>query len=188
MDREMNRTDLLRPAETQSTAELVQHASEQVIRLLREELALARLELTEKSRHAGIGAGLLGGAGLLTLYGLGVLLIVAVLALDEVMPVWLAALIVAVALLLIAGGMALLGRRQVRRAVPPMPRETAHSVRADLGAMAAAVKDRGHPAGPPISPAMPPAREPVMQGAREPIGPNGRGAAARQDVWTGGWR
>lgn len=193
MDRDVDRTEPSRPTQAQSTAELVQHATEQITRLVREELALARAELSEKGRHAGIGAGLLGGAGLLALYGVGVLLVVAVLALDEVMPAWLAALIVAVVLLLIAGGMALLGRQQVRQAVPPTPEQTAQSVRDDLDAMAHAVRDRdtastsaGLPAA--AEPMRRPAATEPMRSSREPIGPNGRGAAARQDVWTGGRR
>ncbi|MDI5942380.1 phage holin family protein, partial [Micromonospora sp. DH15] len=57
-----------------STAELVQRATEQVSRLVRDELALARAELTQKGKHAGIGIGLFGGGGALALYGLGALI------------------------------------------------------------------------------------------------------------------
>lgn len=183
MDRDVTGTEP--PRQAQSTAELVQHASEQIARLVREELALARLELAEKGRHAGLGAGLFGGAGLLALYGVGVLVAVAVLALAEALPAWLAALIVAVVLLVIAGGMAMLGRRQVRQATPARPEEVSRSVRADLDAMAAAVRDRrGSPTGRSTA-GIPGATEP-MRSPRARVGPNGRGAAAQQDVWTGG--
>jgi hypothetical protein len=131
--------------EEQSTAELVQHASEQITRLVKDELALARAELTDKGRHAGLGAGLLGGGGLVALYGVGVLIITAVLALALVLPDWLAALIVGVALLLIAGVMALVGQSQVRQAVPPMPEEAAQSIRTDLESVSAAMRHRGRP-------------------------------------------
>lgn len=129
--------------EEQSTAELVQHASEQITRLVKDELALARAELTDKGRHAGMGAGLLGGGGLVALYGVGVLVITAVLALALVLPDWLAALIVGVALLVIAGILALVGGSQVRRAVPPMPAEAAQSIRTDLESVGAAMRYRG---------------------------------------------
>jgi hypothetical protein len=128
----------------QSTSELVQRASEQISRLVRDELALAKAELTEKGKHAGIGVGLFGGGGVLALYGVGVLIATAILALDIVMPAWLAALIVGVVLFAAAGILALVGKKQVKQAVPPMPTAAQHSVKADVDAVTAAVKDRGH--------------------------------------------
>ncbi|MGK5442417.1 phage holin family protein [Micromonospora sp. URMC 105] len=126
-----------------STAELVQRATEQVSRLVRDELALARAELTQKGKHAGIGIGLFGGGGALAFYGLGALIAAGVLLLDLVMPAWLAALIVAVVLFLVAGVLALVGKKQVSQAVPPVPASTVQSVRADVDVVTAAVKDRG---------------------------------------------
>jgi hypothetical protein len=52
-----------RPVAEQSTGELVQLASEQISRLVRDEIALAKAELTEKGKHAGIGIGLFSGSG-----------------------------------------------------------------------------------------------------------------------------
>ena len=124
-----------------STAELVQRATEQVSRLVRDELALARAELTQKGKHAGIGIGLFGGGGVMALYGTGALVATVILLLALVMPAWLAALIVAVALFLLAGILALVGKKQVSRAVPPVPEATVRSVRADVDTVAAAVKD-----------------------------------------------
>ncbi|EEP74472.1 hypothetical protein MCAG_04799 [Micromonospora sp. ATCC 39149] len=126
-----------------STAELVQRATEQVSRLVRDELALARAELTQKGKHAGIGIGLFGGGGALALYGLGALVAAAILLLALVVPAWLAALIVAVALFLVAGILALVGKKQVSQAVPPVPAATVRSVRADVDTVTAALKDRG---------------------------------------------
>ncbi|HEU5110715.1 MAG TPA: phage holin family protein [Micromonosporaceae bacterium] len=132
------------PAEL-STAELVQRATEQVSRLIRDELTLAKVELAEKGKHAGIATGLFGGGGVIAVYGVGVLIAAAVLGLAEVLPAWLAALIVAIALFLLTGLLALLGRRQVRRAAPPMPEGTAESVRADVRTVTAAVRrERGN--------------------------------------------
>ena len=124
-----------------STAELVQRAAEQVSRLVRDELALARAELTQKGKHAGIGIGLFGGGGVMALYGSGALVAAVILLLALVMPGWLAALIVAVALFVLAGILALIGKKQVSRAVPPVPEATVRSVRADVDTVAAAVKD-----------------------------------------------
>jgi hypothetical protein len=123
-----------------STGELVRQAAEQISRLVRDELALARAEMTEKGKKAGVGAGLLGGGGVVALYGVAALLTAIVLGLAEAMPAWLAALIVAVLLFAVAGGLAVFGRKEVKRAVPPVPQEAVHSVKADIDE----VKERAH--------------------------------------------
>lgn len=133
----------VKPPAEQSTAELIQHASEQISRLVRDELRLARAELSQKGRTAGIGVGLLGGGGVVALYGVAALLTALVLGLAEVMPAWAAALIVGLGLLAVAGVLAVVGRGRVRDAAPPVPEETVASVRRDIGAVASAVKERG---------------------------------------------
>lgn len=125
----------VRPVADQSTSELVQRASEQLSRLVRDEIALAKAELAEKAKHAGIGAGLFGGAGVLAVYGIGVLIATAVLVLDIWLPAWAAALIVTVVLFLVAGVLALIGKSQVSKAVPPKPQEATQSVRDDVDAV-----------------------------------------------------
>lgn len=127
-------------ARDRSTSELVSQLSEQMSRLVRDEMRLARLEMTRKGRQAGIGAGLMGGSGLLALYGIGCLLACAIIAISGVLSAWLAALIVGAALLLVSGIAALAGRRRLRRAAPPLPEEAAGSVRADV----AEIKGRVH--------------------------------------------
>jgi uncharacterized membrane protein YqjE len=131
-----------RPVTDQSTSELVQRASEQISRLVKDELALAKAELTEKGKHAGVGVGLFGGGGVLALYGVGVLIITFVLLLDLVLPTWAAALIVTVVLFIVAGVLALLGKKQVSQAVPPTPQAATDSVKADVDAVKHAAKDR----------------------------------------------
>jgi Flp pilus assembly protein TadB len=132
------------PLTDRSTAELVKLASEQVSRLVRDELRLAQVELARKGKHAGIGVGLFGTAGFLALYGLAALFAAAALALALVLPAWLATLIVAIVLLVIAGILALIGRGQVKRASPPVPAEAVDSVKEDIGTVTEAVKERGH--------------------------------------------
>jgi uncharacterized membrane protein YqjE len=131
-----------RPVTDRSTSELVQRASEQLTRLVRDEIALAKAELTEKGKHAGIGVGLFGGGGVLALYGVGVLIATLVLVLNIWLWAWLAALIVTVALFAVAGVLALLGKMQVSKAVPPEPQETVASVKADVDEVKHAVKER----------------------------------------------
>ena len=124
-----------------STAELVSHMSEQVSTLVRDELALARVEMTEKGKRAGKGAGLLGGAGVLALYGVSALLVTIVAALALVWPTWLAALVVTVVVFAAAGVAALLGKRQVKQAVPPAPTAAVDSTKRDVDAVKTAVRD-----------------------------------------------
>ncbi|BEL12490.1 phage holin family protein [Actinoplanes sichuanensis] len=132
----------VRPTAEKSTAELVQQASEQLSRLVRDEITLAKAELAEKGKRAGIGAGLFGGAGALGLYGLGAAIATVVIALDLVMPLWLAALIVTVVLFAAAGVLALLGKAQLSRATPPEPLAAIESVKADVDEVRYAVKGR----------------------------------------------
>ncbi|MDP9867012.1 MULTISPECIES: phage holin family protein [Streptosporangium] len=128
------------PKDTLSTAELIRQLSEEVSRLVRDELRLAKLELAEKGRHAGIGAGLFGGAGVVALYGGGALVAAVILLLAMVMPAWVAAAVVGVVLLAVAAVLGLLGKRQVTEAGPPAPERTIESLKHDFDA----VKERAH--------------------------------------------
>ena len=123
----------------QSTAELVQRASDQISRLVRDEIALAKAELAEKGKHAGIGVGLFGGGGVLALYGVGALVATLIVVFDLFLPLWLAALIVTVVLFAVAGVLALLGKKQVTKAVPPEPSAAIKSVKADVDEVKQAV-------------------------------------------------
>jgi uncharacterized membrane protein YqjE len=131
-----------RPVTDQSTSELVQRASEQITTLVRDEIALAKAELTEKGKHAGIGIGLFGGGGVLALYGVGALIATLIIVFDLFLDLWLAALIVTVVLFLVAGILALIGKKQVTKAIPPEPKEAIESVKADVDEVKHAVKDR----------------------------------------------
>jgi uncharacterized membrane protein YqjE len=112
--------------------ELVKDLSTQVSTLVRQELELAKVELTAKGKQAGIGAGMFGGAGVLALYGVGALVTTAILALSTAVDGWLAALIVAVVLFAVAGVLALVGRSRARRAGPPVPQQTVETVKEDV--------------------------------------------------------
>jgi uncharacterized membrane protein YqjE len=119
-------------AQEHSTGELVKQLTEQVATLVRDELKLAQVEMTRKGKQAGLGAGLLGGGGLIALYGVGCLIACAIIGLSHVVQPWLAALIVGAALLAIAGVAALIGKGRIQQATPPVPTEAAASVKADV--------------------------------------------------------
>ena len=123
-----------------STGELVKNLSEQVSRLIRDELKLAEYEMTAKAKRAGRGAGMFGGSGLLALYGIACFLAAAIIGLALVVPAWAAALIVGGALLIVAGIAAMLGKRQFGQATPAVPEQTVQSVKADVEE----IKERAH--------------------------------------------
>ena len=131
---------MIETTEGLSTAQLLQRLTEQTTTLVRQEIHLAQLELSTKAKRAGIGIGALGAAGLLGLYSVGVLLAAAVLGLATVVSGWLAALIVAGGLLLLAAVLALVGRSQVSKAGPPTPEAAIASTREDL----AVIKKAAH--------------------------------------------
>jgi hypothetical protein len=121
-----------RTAPEQSTGELVKLAAEQVSVLVRDELKLAQLEMSGKAKQAGKGAGMLGGGGIVALYGVACLIASAIIAISHSLQAWLAALIVGAALLLVAGVAAALGRSHLKHATPPVPTQAVDSVKTDV--------------------------------------------------------
>jgi MFS family permease len=115
-----------------SIAELVNQLSEQTSRLARQEVELAKAELTEKGKRAGIGAGMFGGAGVFVFYAFGALIAAAILGLATAVAAWVAALIVAAVLGAVAGVLALEGRSKVKQATPPVPEQATESVKEDV--------------------------------------------------------
>lgn len=112
--------------------ELVKQLAEEVSTLVRQEMELARAEMTTKARRAGIGLGELGGGGIVGLYALGALTACFIAALALVMPLWASALIVAAVYGAIAVVLFLVGRRQLEEATPPVPERTRQTIKEDL--------------------------------------------------------
>ena len=120
------------PQSDRPIGDLIKDLSEQTSTLVRQEMELARAELTEKGKRAGIGAGMFGGAGLFGFFAFAVLTACFVLALTEAVDPWLAALIVAAVYGAIAGVLALTGKSQVEKATPPVPEQATESVKEDV--------------------------------------------------------
>ena len=112
--------------------ELLKQLSEETTRLVRQELELAKAELTQKGKQAGAGAGLFGTAGAIGLAALGALTACFILALDAVMPAWLAALIVAVVYGIIAFVLVKQGQARLKQATPAVPEQTIETVKEDV--------------------------------------------------------
>lgn len=121
-------------AQTQeaSLGSLVSSLSEQIPALIHSEIKLAQAEVTEKGKRAGIGIGIFSVAGLLAFFGLGLLLTTLVLVLATFLDAWLAALIVTVVVLAAAGVAALIGKKKVQEAGPPVPERAVESVKQDV--------------------------------------------------------
>jgi uncharacterized membrane protein YqjE len=115
-----------------STSELLRDLSQQTGDLVRKEMELAKAELTEKGKAAGLGVGMFGGAGVVALYGVGALTACAILALAIVIDAWLAALIVGVGYLAVAGFLGLAGKKEVEQATPPVPEQAIESTKEDV--------------------------------------------------------
>jgi hypothetical protein len=116
----------------QPVGDLVKQLSEQTSALARKEVELAKAEMTEKGRAAGIGAGMFGGAGLFGLFAFAAFTAALILALAIVLDAWLAALIVAAAYGAVAGVLALVGKQRVEEATPPAPEQAIDSVKEDV--------------------------------------------------------
>jgi MFS family permease len=123
-----------RPAgpDERSVADLLRHLSDQTATLVRQEMELAKAELSVKGKRMGMGAGMFGGAGLFGAYALGALTACFILVLATAIDGWLAALIVAVVYAAIAGVLALTGKSKVQQATPPVPEQTVDSVKEDV--------------------------------------------------------
>ncbi len=124
-----------------STGELIARLSEQSSTLIRDEMRLAKAEFGEKAKHAGVGLGMFGAGGLLGFFGLAAAIATAIIALALVWPAWMASLAITLVLFIIAGIVALVGKKQVKAAGSLKPERTIESVKQD----AAEIKENaGH--------------------------------------------
>ena len=119
-------------ARDQSIGELVKDLAGETSTLVRQEIDLAKVEMTERGKRMGKGAGILGAAALVGLLAAGALTACLIAALDLAMPTWLAALIVTVVFAVIAAALAMAGRKQIQEAAPPVPEQAIDSVKEDV--------------------------------------------------------
>lgn len=131
------------PPTDASTGELVSQAVADISTLMRDELAMAKRDLANTGKKAGVGIGMFGLAGTLSLFGLGTLITTAILAIAEGLAPWLAAAIVTVVLFVAAGVAALAGRGSLTHAADA-PHERGDSIKADIAAVRHANAGGGH--------------------------------------------
>lgn len=111
--------------------ELLKQLSQETTTLMRQELELAKAEITEKGKKVGLGAGMFGAAGIIGFLALASLTAFFILVLAIPLAGWLAALIVAVVYGAVAGVLALNGKEKVKQATPPAP-QTVETVKEDI--------------------------------------------------------
>ena len=118
--------------EDRPIGELVRQLSDQTTTLVRQEIELAKAEMTAKGKQVGMGAGAFGGAGLFGLYAVGAITACLILALSTAVAGWLAALIVGVVYAAIAGVLALVGKKKTQAGGPPVPERAISSTKEDV--------------------------------------------------------
>ncbi len=116
----------------QPVSDLVKQLTEQTKTLVQQEIELAKAELGQKGRKAGLGVGMFGAAGLLGFFAFATLTACVVLVLATAIAPWLAALVVAALYGAVAGALALGGKKQVTEATPPVPEQTVDTVKEDV--------------------------------------------------------
>ena len=115
-----------------SIAELLRDLSDQTVTLVRQELQLARVELTEKAKPVGASAVSFGGTAVFGLGAFGAATAFLIAALALVVATWAAALIVAIAYGLIAFVLVQNGKRKLREAEPPLVPQTTQTIKDDI--------------------------------------------------------
>ena len=115
-----------------STGDLLRELSDQTTTLVKQEIDLAKAELSQKGKKAGKGAGMFGGAGLFGVFAFAALTTCIIAALESPLSLWSAALIVAVVYAAIAGVLALQGRNKIKEVGPPVPEQATESVKEDV--------------------------------------------------------
>ena len=114
-----------------SLGELVAHATADLSSLLRQEVALAKVELKQEVVSAGKGAGMLGGAGFAGLFGLVFLSISAAYGISWLgVPLGCAFFTVGLLYVLAAAALALMGKKNLAKVGPP--EKTIETVKDDV--------------------------------------------------------
>jgi hypothetical protein len=109
------------PADPRSLGEIVSDVTNDLTTLIKQEMDLAKIEMKEEFSKAGKGAGLLGGAGLAGYFVLFFLSWTLLFLLDNWMPIEVSALIITGVWAIVAGVLALTGRKALKESNPQLP-------------------------------------------------------------------
>jgi hypothetical protein len=125
-----SRTDARGAADDQSIGGLIAEVADDVSRLFRQEVELAKAEIKQEATKAGKAAGMLGGAGLAGYMVALFVSLAAMFGLDAVMPAGWAAVIVAAVWGIVAAVLFSAGRKRMKT-VSPVPQQTVETLKED---------------------------------------------------------
>ena len=117
------------PPRRRPIGSIVSSVMDGVRSLIRQEVELAKIELTEALAEKGKGAALVAGAGVMALFALGFIALAGSAALDLVLPKWAANLIVAAVFVVIALILVVVGRKALE--TPAAPELTQKTLKED---------------------------------------------------------
>jgi uncharacterized membrane protein YqjE len=112
--------------------ELLKELGDEISTLVRQEIALAKVEIAEKTKPAVASAGMFGGTALLGLGAFGALTAFLIALIAMWVPVWASALIVTVVYGAVAFVLAQTGKKKLHEAAPLVPEQTAQTVKEDI--------------------------------------------------------
>jgi hypothetical protein len=104
-------------------------------RQVSDEVSIALAQMKQKGIKAGIAAAFLVVALVFVLFFAVALVVAAIMGLAEVMPAWLAALVVAAFFLVVGGVLALIGISRLKKQLPLIPEDAIRGIRYDLGVL-----------------------------------------------------
>lgn len=116
--------------EERSIGDLFADLANETSTLVRQEVQLAKTEITQKVTSAGKEAGLIGAGGALAYAGLLALLAAAIIGLGQLIPMWLSALIVGLVVVGIGYMLIQRGLSGLKR-IDPTPRQTVETLKED---------------------------------------------------------
>ena len=117
--------------EDRSLSELVSEVTGEIATLFRQEVELARVETSEQVSRAAKAGGMLGAAAVIGFLDLILFSFAAAWALSEVVPEGVAFLIVAVVFAIVAGVLAMAGKKRIAN-INPVPNQTVQTVKEDV--------------------------------------------------------
>jgi hypothetical protein len=113
-----------------SLGELFGELARETSALMRQEVELAKTELTQKATRVGKDASVIGAGGAIAYAGFLAVMAAMILALGQLMPLWLSALLVGLVIGAIGYFLIQKGRNDLKRA-DLTPRETIESLKED---------------------------------------------------------
>jgi uncharacterized membrane protein YqjE len=119
------------PQTQRSFSDVLQDIVSNIQQIIRAEIRLAQVEIKEKANRAARPLSVLIGGTVLALFGFGFLLLAAVYALSLALPAWLSALIVAVVIAVIAGGLVASGITKLTE-INPTPEKTVQTMKENV--------------------------------------------------------